>query len=181
MDLLITLSQALGLAAAAGMVAVAPLAVAATAASLGLLDGVADFVDDPVTIAVLWAAAVVEIAADLLWPGSSAGFRLGRRVVAGALVFELAAGDEIPWVGLAIGALVAAAVALAFRQIRSGAVKAGGGLRGTAAIEDAAGVGASIVSLIPAVGIALAAAGVALLARLRRRSTQKYGGLRVLR
>jgi hypothetical protein len=181
MDLLIALSQAFGLAAAAGLVAFAPIAIAATAATAGVLDGAIDIADDPIVVAAAWVAAVAELAADALWPAAAAGLRLGRRVLAGGIVFELAAGDELPWVGLAIGAAIAAAVALAFRQIRAGAVKAGGGVRGTAAIESAAGLGASLVALIPVVGFALAGAGFALLARLRRRGAEKYGGLRVLR
>ena len=74
--------------------------------------------------------------ADSVWPGAQAGLRLGRRIVAGGLAFELAAGDKVPYAGLVVGAVVAAGVGLAMRRLRSGAVKAGrrrardGGRRG---------------------------------------------------
>jgi hypothetical protein len=181
MDLVIQLSQGFGLAAAAGLLAAAPFAAASTAAALGWLDGAVGFADDGITLVVAWIATAVELVVDALWPGASAGARLGRRVVAGGLVFEFSAHDALPYAGLAIGAAVAAAVALAIRHIRSRAVKAGGGLRGTAAIEDAAGLGASALALVPPIGYAMAAAGVLLLARVRRRAGQRYQGLRVLR
>ena len=92
-----------------------------------------------------------------------------------------AAGGAVPYAGLAIGALVAAAVGLGMRRVRSGAVKAGGDVRGTALIEDGAGIGASLVALIPIVGYLMALAGGFLLLRVRRREGQKYEGLRVLR
>ena len=70
---------------------------------------------------------------------------------------------------------------LGMRRVRSGAVKAGGDVRGTALIEDGAGIGASLVALIPIVGYVMALAGGFLLLRVRRREGQKYEGLRVLR
>ena len=72
-----------------------------------------------------------------------------RHAVGGGLAFEFVAGDQVPFVGLAVGALVALAVATALRHVRAGAVKAGGDLRGTAVIEDGAGIVGSSAGLVP--------------------------------
>jgi hypothetical protein len=181
MDLAIAIGQGLGLAVAAGFFATAPLAVAASVAALGFADGSLGWADDPLTVALLWALAAVELAADAIWPGAEAGGRLLRRVVGGGLVFELVAGDELPYVGLAVGAGVAAAVALTLRQLRIRAIHAGGDVRGTAMVEDGAGVATSVAAAVPFVGFLLAAAAAVLFARTRRRDQEKYKGLRVLR
>jgi hypothetical protein len=181
MDVVIAISQGLGLAAAAGLLATAPLAVGATAASQGWLESPLHFAGEAATVAVCWALVVVEIAIDAVWPGAQAGFRIGRRIVAGGLVFEIAAGGDVPYVGLAVGAAVAAGVGIAMRRLRSGAVKAGGDLRGTALVEDGSGLVASAAAVIPLVGYVLAAAAAWLGLRLRRREDEKYRGLRVLR
>jgi uncharacterized protein DUF4126 len=181
MDLVIALSQGLGLAAAAGLLAAAPLAIAATAASEGWLEDPLHVTGEGVTVAVTWALVAIELVVDALWPGAQAGVRLGRRIVAGGIAFELAAGDKVPYVGLAVGALVAAGVGLAMRRVRSGAVKAGGDLRGTALVEDSAGLAAAALAVVPFAGYLLTLAAGWLFARLRRRDEQKYSGLRVLR
>jgi hypothetical protein len=93
----------------------------------------------------------------------------------------LGAGHKVPYAGLAIGAVVAAGAGLAMRRIRSGAVKSGGDLRGTALVEDVAGVGAAALAVVPFAGYLLAVAAGGLWARVRRREGQKYEGLRVLR
>jgi hypothetical protein len=67
------------------------------------------------------------------------------------------------------------------RRLRAGAVKAGGDVRGTALVEDGAGIGAALVALIPFVGYLMTAAAGWLLLRQRRREDQKFRGLRVLR
>jgi hypothetical protein len=181
MDHVIAISQGLGLAAAAGLLSAAPLALAATAATQGWLESPIGIADDAATVAVCWALVAIELAADAVWPGAQAGVRLGRRIVAGGLVFELAAGGDIPYAGLVIGAIVAAAVGLAMRRLRAGAVKAGGDVRGTALVEDGAGLGAAAVALIPFVGYLMTLAAAWLLMRQRRREDQKFRGLRVLR
>jgi uncharacterized protein DUF4126 len=181
MELLIAIGQGLGLAAAAGLLASAPLALTATAATEGWLQDPLAIASRTWLLAITWIAVVVELAIDAFWPGAQAGARLARRVVAGGLAFELAAGGEVPYAGLAIGAVVAAAAALVMRRIRSGAVKAGGDLRGTALVEDGAGLAASALAIVPLVGYLLAGAAAALLARVRRREGRKYEGLRVLR
>ncbi len=153
MDVVIALSQGLGLAVAAGLLASAPLALAATAATEGWLRGPIGLADDGVTVAVTWALVVV----------------------------ELASGDDIPYVGLAVGAAAAAGVAIAMRTLRSRAVKGGGDLRGTALIEDGAGLGTAAIAVVPFAGYVLAVAAAALLQRVRVREARKYEGLRVLR
>ena len=179
MHLLIAIGQGLGLAAAAGLLASAPLALAATAANLGWLDGPLSFAGRPWLVAVTWAAVLVELVVDAAWPGAQAGARLARRVAAGGLAFELAAGHKVPYAGLAIGAVVAAGVGLAMRRIRSGAVKSGGDLRGTALVEDMAGVGAAALAVVPFVGYLLAVAAGGLCGRAsaaaRARSTRACG------
>jgi hypothetical protein len=181
MDVLVDFSQAFGLAAAAGLIAAAPLAVAATAATFGLLDDSLGIADDGWLLAAAWALVAVELLADALWPGAAAGWRLLRRIVAGGLVFELSVGSALPWAGLVIGALVAAASGFALREMRSRAVKSGADVRGTAVVEDAGGLAASALALVPVLGYLLALGGIYLAARVRRRAGQKYEGLRVLR
>jgi hypothetical protein len=181
MDLIIAISQGLGLAAAAGLLAAAPLAVGATAATQGWLEHPLSFAGDAVIVAVAWVLVAVELLADSVWPGAQAGVRLGRRIVAGGLVFELAAGGDVPYVGLVVGAVVAGGVGLAMRRVRAGAVKAGGDVRGTALVEDGAGLATAAVAIIPFIGYLLALAAGWLLVRLRRRDDQKFSGLRVLR
>jgi hypothetical protein len=181
MDVLVDFSQACGLAAAAGLIAVVPIAVAASLATAGLFDDSPTVAGQTWFVIAAWVLAVVELVADVVWPGASAGWRFLRRVVAGGLVFELTVGDVLPWAGLAIGAVIAAATAFALREMRSRAVKSGADVRGTAVVEDAAGVGASALALVPVVGYVMALAGLYLAARVRRRAGQKYEGLRVLR
>ncbi|MDX6519458.1 MAG: hypothetical protein QOF08_63 [Gaiellales bacterium] len=181
MDLAIALSQGLGLAVAAGFFATGPLAIAASAAALGVADGSLSFADDPLTVVLLWLAAAVELAADAIWPGAEAGARLVRRVLGGGLAFELVAGDQVPFVGLIAGALVAGAVGISLRQIRMRAIRGGGDARGTALVEDGAGVMAGVAGAVPFAGFVLAAAAALLFARTRRREQEKYKGLRVLR
>ncbi|HEY0387146.1 MAG TPA: hypothetical protein VGC71_01780 [Gaiellales bacterium] len=181
MDLVYAVSQGLGLAVAAGFFASVPLAVGASVAALGFADGSIGLADDGQTVVALWVLAAVEFVADAVWPGAEAGARLLRRIVGGGLAFELVAGDEVPYVGLAIGAAVAAGVALSLRQMRTRAIRGGGDVRGTAIIEDGAGVVMAAVGAVPLVGFVLAAAAAALFGRTRRREQEKYKGLRVLR
>jgi iron complex transport system permease protein len=181
MDLVFAISQGLGLAVAAGFFASAPLAVAASVAALGFADGSLRFAGDPLTVAVLWVVAAIELVADAIWPGAEAGARLLRRVVGGGLAFELVAGHRVPFVGLAVGAGVAAAVALTLRQMRIRAIRGGGDVRGTAIVEDGAGVMAAAVGAIPLVGFLLTVAAALLFSRTRRSDQEKYKGLRVLR
>jgi hypothetical protein len=76
---------------------------------------------------------------------------------------------------------VAAAAAIAMRSLRARAVKAGGDIRGTALIEDGAGLAGAALAVIPIVGYLLALAAGGLLQRVRAREGRRYEGLRVLR
>ena len=181
MNLLIAISQGLGLAVAAGFLAAAPLALGSTAARLGFAHSALGFASDPITLAVTWALAIIEIITDVIWPGAFAGAMLIRRVIGGGLAFELIAGKRVPFAGLVAGALMAGAVAVVLREVRARAVKGGGDLRGTAIIEDGAGLVASVVGCIPFAGYPMAIAGLGLFVRVRRRDREKYKGLRVLR
>lgn len=177
----IAIGQGLGLAAAAGLLAAGPLAIAATAAHEGWLSSPLHLTSRPLLMAVAWALVGVELVVDAIWPGAQAGARLARRLVAGGIAFELSAGGALPWAGLVIGAVVAAAAGLSMQAIRARAVKAGGDLRGTAAIEDGSGIVASLLALIPFLGFVLAGLAGGLLWRVHRRDAGRYRGLRVLR
>src|SRR5438067_4881826 len=155
METLCAISQGLGLAVAAGFFSSAPLAVAASTAALGYADGSLSFADDTGTVILLWVLVAVELAVDAIWPGAEAGARLLRRVIGGGLAFELVAGDTLPFAGFAIGALLAGAVALSLRQMRIRAIRGGGDVRGTAVVEDGAGVIVAAVAAVPLVGYAL--------------------------
>jgi hypothetical protein len=181
METLYAISQGLGLAVAAGFFSSAPLAVGASVASLGYGEGAISVADDSAVVAALWVLAAIEFIADAIWPGAEAGARLLRRVIGGGLAFELVAGDSLPLVGLAVGAGVAAAVALTLRQIRIRAIRSGGDIRGTAVIEDGTGLVVAVLGAIPLVGYVLTAIAAVLFARTRRRDQEKYKGLRVLR
>src|SRR3954454_712212 len=121
MDLFIALSQGLGLAVAAGFVAAPPVAFASTAAYLGFETGAIGIADDGIVVAIAWAAAIVEVLVDAVWPGAQAGARLARKAHGGGTGLGPIARDQLPWAGLAIGALVALAVAMALRHVRAGA------------------------------------------------------------
>lgn len=177
----IAIGQGLGLAAAAGLLAAGSLAIAATSAREGWLSSPLHLASRPLLIVIVWVLVVLELAVDAVWPGAQAGARLARRLVAGGIAFELSAGRALPWAGLVIGALVAAAAGLSMQAVRARAVKAGGDLRGTVAIEDGSGLVASLLAVIPFVGFVLAGLAGALLWRVRRRDAGRYRGLRVLR
>jgi len=181
METLYAISQGLGLAVAAGFFSSAPLAVAASTASLGYADGSLSFADDGAVVVALWVLVAIELVGDVIWPGAEAGGRLLRRVVGGGLAFELVAGSTVPFAGLVIGAGLAGAVALSLRQMRTRAIRSGGDVRGTAVVEDGAGMLVAAAAAVPLVGLALTAAAAALFARTRRREQEKYKGLRVLR
>src|SRR3954467_4163364 len=170
MDLAIALSQGLGLAVAAGFVAAPPIAIGATGATLDVTDEAAGVADDSWLVILAWVAAAVGLAAGAscpgaqaaVWPAAPAGVRLARKAVGGGLAFALVTWQELPWIGLVAGAVIAAGVAVALRHVRAGAVKSGGDLRGTALIEDISGFVASVVALIPFVGYVMVAAAAGL-------------------
>ena len=80
MDHVIAISQGLGLAAAAGLLSAAPLALAASAATQGWLQSPIGIADDAVTVAVCWALVAIELVADAVWPGAQAPSPKGKQV-----------------------------------------------------------------------------------------------------
>ena len=84
------------------------------------------------------------------------------------------------WVDLAAGALGGAVGALAAAQIVRGALRRGGTRWGTATLVAGAALVVAALAWVPAVGYVGALALPALAARLRRRSPERYAGLRTL-
>ena len=156
MDLAIALGQAAGLAVACGLVAFLPLAVGAVAAILGLL-----------------SAAVGTLVSPLL-----------RQVLGGlggGATFHLTAGDELPWVGLAIGAALGVAAAWVAGRVIDGAKTGGGTASGVATLAGLAALAVAAVAVAPAVGYAIVAVLAWFALKARRGAQRKYAGLRVLR
>jgi hypothetical protein len=84
-------------------------------------------------------------------------------------------------IGDIVGALFGGALgALGATQIVQGALRRGGTRGGTAAIVAGAAVAAAGLAWVPVVGYLEALALPALAARLRRRSPERYAGLRTL-
>lgn len=84
------------------------------------------------------------------------------------------------WGDIAVGAVGGFAGALGAAQIVRGALRRGGTAGGTALIVAAAALVVAGVAWVPALGYAEALALPALAARLRRRSPERYAGLRTL-
>ena len=155
MDLVIAISQGLGLAAAAGLLAAAPLALGRDRGHPGLA-GVAARLRRRRRHGGrrLGAGRRSSSWPTRCGPARRPGLRLGRRIVAGGLAFELGAGGDVPYVGPGVGAVVAGRGRPGdARACASGAVKAGGDVRGTAIVEDGAGLAAAAVAVIPFVGL----------------------------
>ena len=181
MDLVIAVSQGLGLAAAAGLLAAAPLAIAATAASQGWLEDPLHVTGEGVTVAVTWALVAVELVVDAVWPGAQAGVRLAGGSWPGASrsssrpATRCRTRDSSSARSSRPGSAWrcdGCARAPSRRAATCGARRS---------IEDGAGLAAAVAAVVPFVGYLLALAAGWLFARLRRRDDQKYSGLRVLR
>ena len=126
-ETVIAVGQGLGLAAAAGLISAAPVAIGATAATQDLLEDPASFASKRVARRRrLGGGRRSSWSPTRCGRAPGAGGRLVRRVIAGGIAFELAAGGVIPYAGLAIGAVVAAGVGLAHA---AGAVGRGQGGR----------------------------------------------------
>src|SRR4051794_29454415 len=100
MDLAIAIGQGVGLAVACGLVALLPLAVGSIAALAGLMPGALNVYDE---VALAVGSSVAGVANAVLSPRVTGTLKLALAGIAGAAVFELAAGDEVPFVGVAIG------------------------------------------------------------------------------
>jgi hypothetical protein len=177
-DLAIAIGQGAGLAVACGLVALLPLAVAALAALAGLLPGALPAADDPPVVAGSVALGLASVGLQTFVPPVA---RLPLAALGGGLVFELAAGDALPWAGLAIGALIGAASARVAGRVLDGARQGGGTAGGVAAITGGAAIILAGLALVPFVGYALLPVVGWFEVRLRRRKDTKYAGLRVLR
>jgi hypothetical protein len=127
-------------------------------------------------------AAGIGAGAALLAAGWLAGTRTGvlLTIAAGAVVGILvgfALDDWTEAVGGAVGGLLGA---LGSVQIVRGALRRGGTTGGTGILVGLAGLGVAALALVPVVGYLEALALPSLAARLRRRSPERYAGLRTL-
>ncbi len=177
MDLAIAIGQGAGLAIACGLVALLPLAVGSLGALAGIVPGTLGVYDD---VAVAIGTAVAGVANAAVSPRVTGTLKLLLAAGAGAAVFQLAAGDEVPYAGLAIGAVFGAAAAwVASRIVDPAAAKGNAG--GIAAIVAGAGLVAAGIALIPFAGYLLVLVAAWFGRRARRAQDRKYAGLRVLR
>jgi hypothetical protein len=182
MDLAIALGQGAGLAVACGLLAGLPLAVAALAAILLGFDdvgepGAARLLDDGLVVALLCVLGAVDAIGELRLPER---VQLGMRAVAGAAVFELVAHDELSWVGIVLGFVIAGLAATVGVRLLTASARAGSVGSATVLAVAAAGI-AAVVSIVPFAGYVVLVAGAFLVVRNRRRSDEKYRGLRILR
>ena len=107
--LAIAIGQGAGLAVACGLLAGLPLAVAALAALIFGFDdigepGAARLLDDGIVVALLCVLAAIDAIGELRLPERA---QLAMRAVAGAAVFERVSHDELGWVGLVAGFVIA--------------------------------------------------------------------------
>jgi hypothetical protein len=182
MDLAIALGQGAGLAVACGLLAGLPLAVAALAALLLGFDdigepGAARLLDDGLVVAILCVFGAVDAIGELRLPERA---QLAMRAVAGALVFELVAHDELSWVGLVLGFVIAGLAATVGVRLLTASARAGS-VGSATVLAVAAAVIAAVVSIIPFAGYVVLAAGAFLVVRNRQQADEKYRGLRILR
>jgi hypothetical protein len=115
-----------------------------------------------------------------------AGFlAASRRGLAGAAALAVAAGIGIGflidnWDEALGGGLGGVVAVVATAQIVRGALRRGGTRGGTGALIALAALGAAGLAFVPALGYVEALVLPALAARLRRRSPERYAGLRML-
>ena len=177
MDLAIAIGQGVGLAIACGLVALLPLAVGSLGAMAGIVPGALGVYDD---VAVAVGTAVAGLVNAALSPRITGTFKILLAAGAGAAVFQLSAGEEVPYAGLAIGAVLGAAAAwVASRIVDPAAAKGNAG--GIAAFVAGAGLVAAGIALIPFAGYLLVLVAAWFGRRARRAQDRKYAGLRVLR
>lgn len=177
MDLAIAIGQGVGLAVACGLVALLPLAIGSLGAVAGILPGALGIYDD---VAVAVGTAVAGVANAPVSPRVTGTLKLLLAAGAGAAVFQLAAGEEVPYAGLGIGAALGAAAAWVASKIVDPAT-AKGNAGGIAAIVAGAGLVAAAIALIPFAGYLLLLVAAWFGRRARRVQDRKYAGLRVLR
>ena len=125
MDILFAASQGAGLAVACGLAAVLPLGVLAIAAILGWTPGALSFASESTFAIAAWVLGVLEAAARAVLPMP---IRIALSGLGGAAAFEIAAGDQLPFMGLVIGAAIGAGTAWITTRMVDRAI-AGGGTR----------------------------------------------------
>ena len=181
LDLAIAIGQGVGLAVACGLVALLPLAVGSIGAIAGLVPGALNAFDEA---ALAIASSVAGVANAALTPRVTGTLKIVLAGVAGGVVFQLAAGDEVPYAGVAIGAVLGAAAAWIVSRIVDPAAAGaapGASAGGIAVIVAGAGLAAAAAALIPFVGYVLLLVAAWFGRRARRAQDRKFAGLRVLR
>jgi hypothetical protein len=118
-------------------------------------------------------AAIVDV-----WLPQTA--RLLLRIAAGAAAGEFWLHDHLAWAGLAIGGAGAAVMGMAAIPLSESAARAGS-RPATALILAVAALVVGAAALVPFVGFPLALVAVFLALRTRRRGSERYQGLRILR
>lgn len=178
MDIAIAAGQGAGLAIAAGLAAFLPLGVLAVVALLGWAPGALTVVDERIFLAAAWIVGILEAGARLRLP---IPIRMAISAVAGSAAFELTAGGAIPWIGVALGAPLAAITAWATGRLADGAVAGGGPIWGVTALMGAGAIAVAAVAMVPFVGFALVIVAAWLALRTYRGDQERYAGLRVLK
>jgi hypothetical protein len=165
MDLAITIGQGLGFGVACGLSTIALLVPL-------FWPGI-----DALALGALGAPGLVLAAVDVWLPQS---VRIALRVAAGAAACEFWLHDDLAWAGLAIGGLGAGVMAIAAVPLAEGAARAGS-RAATALIAAVAALITAAAALVPFVGYPLALVAIFLALRTRRRGSERYQGLRILR
>ena len=178
MDLLVAISQGAGLAVACGLAAILPLGVLAVAVLLGWAPGALSFADGTPFLAATWVAGVLEAAARAVLP---VPVRIALSGAGGAAAFEIAAGDQLPFAGLVVGAAIGAGTAWTTTRMADRAVAGGGTRWGVTALVAGAAIVVAALAIIPIVGFALVLVAIWAGLRTRREDQGRYAGLRVLR
>ena len=178
MDLLVAISQGAGLAVACGLAALLPLGVLAVAVLLGWAPGALSFADGTPFLAAAWVAGVLEAAARAVLP---VPVRIALSGAGGAAAFEIAAGDQLPFAGLVVGAAIGAGTAWTTTRMADRAVAGGGTRWGVTALVAGAAIVVAALAIIPIVGFALVLVAIWAGLRTRREDQGRYAGLRVLR
>ena len=133
-----------------------------------------------------WIGAVLGIGVGLgvLFAGVLAGVRAGL-TTAVAAVAAVAAGILVGlavdgWLEAGAGAIGGVVGAAGAAQVVSGALRRGGTRLGTALLVGAGALVIAALALVPILGYVEAVAVPAVAARLRRRTAERYAGLRSL-
>lgn len=178
MDILFAASQGAGLAVACGLAAVLPLGVLAIAAILGWTPGALSFASESTFAIAAWVLGVLEAAARAVLPMP---IRIALSGLGGAAAFEIAAGDQLPFMGLVIGAAIGAGTAWITTRMVDRAIAGGGTRWGVTAIVGVASIVVAALAIIPIVGFVLVIVALWFGLKSRKDEQTKYGGLRVLR